>query len=409
MVIVMLAWFIMCQSLVASANTIEPWGQALRGSPNKNSVTAQSTVSEASNVPASAAWGGVAIDYTGTHLFAAQDPGGLYMSSNRGATWQLAQNGIPTNANFEDVACSSSGQYVIALTSTATLLSSNYGASWSTTTVGSAVAVGTSGSGSIIAALKSSSAVQVSSDFGNTFVSIGSPSTASPGDIAVSTNGTIIVVSYWYKGFYTATLIGGTWTWSSATLVSSNNYNPVAYGGGYFYASTGFAIYKSPDGITWSPTGNLPSWSGFGLFYLSAGDSDVIAASAALFYSGDGGNSYVEKSGYYGNVAVSGDNSNGVWISGPSVSQVYYGNFADLPNYVSDDDDPVLMGTISTIIISVTVVCGCCCIGGCVAVYFYVAKRNTDSNNSPNNNQSVVKTSPGPHAPTNNPVHMYSK
>ena len=317
----------MCQSLVASANNIELWGQALRGSPNKNSVTAKSAVSEASNVPASTLWGGVAIDYTGTHLFAAQDPGGLYVSSNRGATWQLAQSGIPTNAYFFDVACSSSGQYVITSTSTATFLSSNFGASWSTTTVGSAIAVGTSGSGSIIAALKST-AVQVSTDFGNTFASIGSPLTVSPDGIAVSTNGTIIVVSYRYQGVYTATLIGGTWTWSSsATLLSSNYDVPVAYGGGYFYASTGSTIYKSPDGITWTATGSLPYWDGIGLTYISAGDSDVIATNAQLFYSGNGGNSYVQKSGSsYFNVAVSGDNSNGVWISG---TQVYYGDFGE--------------------------------------------------------------------------------
>lgn len=321
----MLTWFMMGQSLVASANNIEQWGQALRGSPSSNAVTAKSAVSQASNVPSSTLWGGVAIDYTGTHLFAAQNPGALYMSSNRGATWQLAQNGIPTNAYFSDVACSSSGQYVIASTSTATLVSSNFGASWSTTTVGSATAVGTSGSGGIIAALKST-AVEVSADFGTTFVSIGDPSSGSPDGIAVSTNGTIIVVSYRYTGVYTATLIGGVWTWSSSKTLSSTYYDvPVAYGGGNFYASTGSTIYKSSNGITWSPSGSLPYWDGVGLSYISAGDSDVVASNAQLFYSGNGGNSYVQKSGtsYY-NVAVSGDDSNGVWISG---TQVYYGDF----------------------------------------------------------------------------------
>jgi hypothetical protein len=99
----------------------------------------------------------------------------------------------------------------------------------------------------------------------------------------------------------------------------------VTYGGGFFYASPGSTIYKSPDGITWTATGSLPYWDGIGLTYISAGDSDVIATNAQLFYSGNGGSSYVQKIGSsYFNVAVSGDNSNGVWISG---SQLYYGDF----------------------------------------------------------------------------------
>lgn len=321
-----LTCLILCHSLMAAASyNLELWEQRLRGSLKTNSMEVKTAVSQASNVPSSSVWGGVAIDYSGTHLFAAQDPGGLYMSSNRGVTWKLATNGIPTNAYFFDVACSNSGQYVIASTSTATLLSSNFGSSWSTTNIGSSTAVGTSGSGNLIAALQST-AVQVSTDFGVNFGSIGDPSSGSPAGIAVSTNGTIIVASYRYKGVYTATFVGSTWIWSSGITLPSSNYDvPVAFGGGYFYASTGSTIYKSSDGITWVATGSLPYWDGVALNYISAGDSSVVASNAQLFYSGNGGKSYVQKSGTsFFNLAVSGDDSNGVWISN---MQVYYGDF----------------------------------------------------------------------------------
>eukprot|EP01033_Poteriospumella_lacustris_P009997 gene9997-7148_t len=263
--------------------------------------------------------------------------------------------------------------------------------------------------GSGIFVVLESTAVQISTDFGTTFVSIGSPLNGSPDGIAVSTNGTIIAASYRNKGVFTATLIGGTWTWSSRATLTSSNYDvPVTYGGGYFYASPGSTIYKSPDGITWTATGSLPYWDGIGLTYISAGDSDVIATNAQLFYSGNGGSSYVQKIGSsYFNVAVSGDNSNGVWISG---SQLYYGDFADLTTY----DPKKIIETIFIIIIVVVVVCVCCCIGGCVAVCIFATKSNTqNNNNSANDNHSFGETYSVPvaavHVPTNNPVHTYSK
>jgi photosystem II stability/assembly factor-like uncharacterized protein len=140
-------------------------------------------------------WVGVASDATGTHYLAAQRDGSLFISSNAGVSWTVAN--IPSQA-WTGVACDDSGKYMVATADSSSkrkdggIYSSNdFGETWQLTSAeaGSWVDIASSSDGSVIFAVQFGAGVFKSSNRGANWVPTTIPSDLIWSDIAMDRTG----------------------------------------------------------------------------------------------------------------------------------------------------------------------------------------------------------------------------
>eukprot|EP01040_Poterioochromonas_malhamensis_P012898 gene12898-biopygen2818 len=150
------------------------------------------------------ACGGVGIDSS------VVEDGPIYYSADGGVSWKISD--APNPHSYFAVAASSTGQYVIAGSSSATLVSSDYGQHF-TTAAGVHNwyhSVGVSGTGQYMVSvdnygvLNAINCLSYSNDYGATFTSGLGPDTnvPTPAAVAIDSSGTYVVLSVYPQGLW---------------------------------------------------------------------------------------------------------------------------------------------------------------------------------------------------------------
>jgi hypothetical protein len=232
-----------------------------------------------------------------------------------GSTWTQSSATPISGGNWNTVACSATGQYMSAVSSTGTngtvAVSSDYGTTWTSTSIpGDVIDVGMSGNGQyqIVSRWVTNGAMYVSSDYGATWAA---------GMLA--TGGNIWAASaFSYNGQYQfACQMGGTVYVSSnngssftATTAPVKTYTCVACSsdGRYITAgSTSSELYYSSDyGATWTATtiGTLVRWRSLAMSSSGQYQYGVDNFNRYLYYSSNFGVTWTRQSNttpvYYG-------------------------------------------------------------------------------------------------------------
>jgi len=281
---------------------------------------------------------------TGLTLYATSAGNGIYISTDRGVTWVLSNNGAPSSNSWVSITSSSDGQYLAACAynSNGLYTSSNSGASWTKQTGGSVPAsfINISGSsdgsklvassylpsniytstnygvtwtirntngaptgniqrvrsnsdGTKLVAVTSTSGIFVSSNSGANWTLTSALTNVEWYDVASDLTGTKLVACVISSGgIYTSNNSGTTWTLRSSapTNVSWSTVASNSDGTKLLASNNNTAIYQSIDsGITWTVT-NAPLNAHWWAVAIS-GDGTTL--SAAAYPSGSTGGIYV--------------------------------------------------------------------------------------------------------------------
>lgn len=177
-------------------------------------------------------WQSVASSADGTHLAAVVNGGGIYTSTDSGTTWTF-QAGAPST-NWQWVACSSDGTHLAAINGGGFApggiwTSVDGGVTWNQETNAPNEAwhsIASSSNGSNLVAVVFNGGIWTSSDAGATWTSQAS----APGEywysVASSANGNNLVAAVIGVGIWTSTNSGTTWT--QATNAPAKNWEAVA-------------------------------------------------------------------------------------------------------------------------------------------------------------------------------------
>ena len=286
-------------------------------------------------VPPSQLGGGIASSSDGTKLVAAVYSGGIYTSTNSGATWTLQTNA--PNASWMSIASSADGTKLVAATlydkiytsansgvtwtqqnnppdvycwaiassSDGTKLaavgggiytstSTDSGASWTQTASGgdATFSVASSGDGTkLITGAQGeypNYSFSFSTNSGNAWIPIHIPNAVDWSAVAASVNGTELVAAAVGCGIYTSTNSGATWKptsaptnlvwYSIATSSNGTKLEAVADSGG-IYASTN-------SGVTWAPQAAPTNFAWTAIASSSDGTKIVAAAAGGGIWIG---------------------------------------------------------------------------------------------------------------------------
>ncbi len=192
---------------------------------------------------------------SGSNLFAGTYGNGVYFSNNNGVSWSSVITGLPTNSTITSLIAN--GAYIFAGTyGNGVYLSNNNGTSWTVVNGLSAtlavVALATNGS-SIFAATQSG--LFRSNDNGATWTALnGIPSSALIS--AIAANGSTLYATTNNNGIYYSSDNGATWTTVNNGLQGNVNFSSLTLNGSDVYAGTIGQVYHSPGatstGIAWS-------------------------------------------------------------------------------------------------------------------------------------------------------------
>jgi hypothetical protein len=294
-------------------------------------------------------WGGVAMDGTGSYVYAAGSPGYVYYSHDGGYNFYTPSSGPTSSSDFYyGLVTSHSGATVVTSTGTSVYVSLNHGVTWSQHLVTSIQHLAISPSGSVIvgssySGTSTSGCVTYSKNNGTSWSSFSGPSISSYscGEVAVDSTGSIFVLNIYYNGLYLSTNQGSSWSLSYA--YGSALYG-LAYGsGGHFYAGASGKVIRgssssSSSSWTWATT-NGPASSNNKAYlvqYIAASTNALLVSAEDLFVSFNNGQSYAEKlSSFHGNIVniyEIGINDNGTWAVWVEVApdtykqNIYVGN-----------------------------------------------------------------------------------
>eukprot|EP01040_Poterioochromonas_malhamensis_P012112 gene12112-biopygen2547 len=206
---------------------------------------------------------GVASDASGTNLIAIVEAGPIYFSTDGGVSWDISD--APDTEEYDCVASSSSGQYVIAAAPTTTFVSSNYGRNWtqSLNVGGASNCVGVSNSGQYMvsaSALEPTNAcVSYSTDYGASFTTNLGPSGSNLASgcvgVGMDASGTYVVLSVSSEGLWVSSDVTNAASWE-LTYPTPIQIEAIAFGGSSFYAgwvNPPHNIIQSTDyGASWT-------------------------------------------------------------------------------------------------------------------------------------------------------------
>ena len=279
----------------------------------------------------------VAISSDGKYITAVGDSQGYpVVSSDYGKTFQEIIIGYSQSAGPQNVEMSANGkfQYYVSAGISVLLRSSNYGITWTSLLDDSFRDVAVSSSGQYVIVTKNEYSM-LSNDYGVTFTTIpGFATNLVLRNNAISSSGQIIVLSY-FSGVYVSTNFGI--SWKQIVLSFQNNHLSMSSTGQYIIVvgSTSARIYISSDyGATFvqntvlNDLGISPTYS----FVSSNGQYQIISHTGGMVSSVDYGKTWVPNTIYnYRGIAMT---SNGRIVvsatdSGIVMSTNYSTEFAD--------------------------------------------------------------------------------
>lgn len=214
-----------------------------------------------------------------------------------------AETNLSSAYDWDAVAVSGTGQYQVAVSTTATgsfgyvYYSTNYASSWTQSTVAANYwqIADISGNGQYSYISDTGSNLLLSTDFGATFSPISLPPSATDiYDISVDFSGQMVYVMAWISGnmfLYKSVNYGSSWSLVSNVNSSINNYVSMSSTGQYVTyceGSTGHIHYSSDYGANW----NLVTLTGLtptGVDLSKDGKHQLVSTTTYLYYSSDYG------------------------------------------------------------------------------------------------------------------------
>ena len=189
-----------------------------------------STFTPITTLQATTNWEGVAISASGQYMVAvAYDTSKLYVSSNYGVTWTVSA----TQKQYIGVSISASGKYIIATTVDTPQISSNYGLTFSNiSSLGSlySYASAISANGSYMVIANWNGTIRVSSNYGASWTAVTSVPTKTWYGATMSSSGRYITLGVLYGGsVWTSSNFGQTWT--ERTSLSTGSWASVSMSG----------------------------------------------------------------------------------------------------------------------------------------------------------------------------------
>jgi hypothetical protein len=239
---------------------------------------------------------------TGQNLAAIINNGPIYTSSNYGSTWsQLTSNTLPTFTNWYSITSSITGQYIVASTTIGEMyVSSNYGQTWITSIIGANPVVSISSSGQYVVAATYLGTIYISSNYGVAWSQLteeanGLPSVSEAWSaIAMSCTGQYIAATINGGTIYISSNFGSNWTsvsitaaWSSIAISNTGQNMVAAINIGTIYISSNYGlIWVAP--ITPSAAWSAVAISGTGQYMFATINGSVI------YYSSSYGTIWIE-------------------------------------------------------------------------------------------------------------------
>jgi photosystem II stability/assembly factor-like uncharacterized protein len=226
-------------------------------------------------------WWATASSASGNRIAAVANPGGIYMSSDGGATW--TRSNAPT-ANWSWVATSSDGSRLAAVAANGFLYTStDYGQTWTARTSSAQAWQGVtiSDDGQRIVGVVDYGAMYVSTNGGATFTPVAGTAGLDWRAVAGSADGMrLVAVAASFgdqaaqQGIYVSVDGGTTWTrrlttgnWTYAASSADGMRMAALDNGGYPWIS-------DDGGVTWTQRFGYSNWSGLGV----SGDGRVVSA-----------------------------------------------------------------------------------------------------------------------------------
>lgn len=277
----------------------------------------------------SAYWHGMASSADGTKMAAVSYGGGVYTSTNSGATWNLTS--VPSGGGFipawRAIASSADGTKLIAvgLYGNPIYLSTNFGVSWTTSNIPNeweTIACSADGKKLVAATYSYNGKIYTSKNFGATWTQAMDVPDNNWEAVASSTDGTKLVavgsgvLGYGQGPIYVSTNSGASWMMTSAPLApwisvaASSDGTKIVAVSQWGYPTPGGFIYTSLDsGKNWTLK-NAPNepWSSVTLssdgtklmavaynFSSSSGSGDSYAG--GIFTSTDSGDTWTQTIG----------------------------------------------------------------------------------------------------------------
>jgi hypothetical protein len=297
--------------------TVSPAGSATVADPNSESTTAyvvgtDATIQANFTAPKTRTWSAIASSSSGQRLYATENQGKIYASSNYGSTWSLL-GGSPLST-WVSIACDVTGRYLVAAgnQSGAICTSSDYGASWTARAAGLPASnsnwdwsdVASDGTGRYLVAANNYGTVYTSADFGATWTERGTgnglPSMSEPwSSVASDSSGSILSAAISGGNVYYSTNGGALWSAMTGLAAHSDNiYLSENDDGSRFQVALANSNIMATDTHTlgWYTSSNTPGWVAI--------DSDgtgehIIAATyqGAIWTSNNFGGAYTSHSG----------------------------------------------------------------------------------------------------------------
>lgn len=260
-------------------------------------------------------------DYSGQVLSASTSPD-FYYSVDGGANWKNTT--IPATAEeFYSVASNAdTGNYVLGIGLNGAFVSSNYGEQFTQINSFSLyAAMSASGEVMVMAgSMNPNACLTLSSDFGHNFTANLGPTesiTAGCSGVAISADGTTVVLSVTGSGLWVSTspLTTSSWVQTFPTAVTIM---AIAFGGSNFYAGlygSPYTVLLSTDGAnTWSEQSNAVY--NVGQIAVDASGTKILLATTSdygIFYSDNSGLTLDLKSYAAYVVALDGNASLAMW------------------------------------------------------------------------------------------------
>jgi photosystem II stability/assembly factor-like uncharacterized protein len=243
----------------------------------------------------------------------------LFLSTDFGSTFVKT-----TSSNTARPAMSSSGKYMYAGNGTKFKRSTDFGTTWTSTSIGfgiKSIATSTTGQHVTIASSSTSNNLYVSNDYGITFTDK-TFETGEIFDVVMSSDGRVQIISINGSGVWKSTDF-----WNTSTKIfSSRTYLSISYDGNLIMVINGTDINKSIDqGITWSspiPSGVTGAINGIDISY-DGKNQILFDNSGSVFTSNDFGDNWklVDITRSWNNVAMSDDGINAVAVDSSDILQ----------------------------------------------------------------------------------------
>jgi hypothetical protein len=229
--------------------------------------------------------------YAGVNASTAQTTAAVYKSTDGGSSWQPTGSGL-TASTINGIAVGSLGVY--AATKGGTFRSTDGGSTWATFNDGkdnATVLSLLSASGVLYAGTQGNlSGVQRSSNDGLSWTP-GDSTIANKVIASLAAVGTTIVGTG-SNGTFRSTDGGATWSASSPQFAAVVGSGGAFFGANRFFGSSIISVYKSTDGVTWSPAnGGTPSNAG-ATALAASGDTLYAGIGPAVYSSTNGGSSW---------------------------------------------------------------------------------------------------------------------